>query len=84
MHKLVADCLVVGLPDDRFGQSIAAVVVLEDGVDADDETRRELAESLQALSRYKHPRRWVFTASSLRAANGKADYKLAKSLAEAG
>ncbi len=78
LHPLVVDCLVVGVPDDRFGEAIAAVVTVDAGTTVD---ASDFAESLATLSRYKHPRRWVFTDEILRAPNGKADYKSAKARA---
>ncbi len=78
LYPGVADCLVVGVPDERFGEAITAVVTLASASTA---TGDEIVASLSALSRYKHPRRWVFTDEILRAPNGKADYKAAKALA---
>ncbi len=60
---------VVGLPDEKWGESIVAVVVARAGVELD------LAE-LQAfvepkLAGYKHPRRWEIIESLPRNAGGK-------------
>ena len=74
----VADCLCVGLPDDRFGEMVTAVVTPAVGATLDPDT---LTAGLGSLARYKHPRKWVFTNQVLRAPNGKADYKAAKALA---
>jgi 3-oxocholest-4-en-26-oate---CoA ligase len=74
----VADCLCVGLPDDRFGEMVTAVVTPAVGATLDGDT---LTAGLGSLARYKHPRKWVFTDQILRAPNGKADYKAAKTLA---
>lgn len=74
----VADCLCVGLPDERFGELVAAVVTPALGARLDEET---LAAGLGTLARYKHPRTWIFTDQILRAPNGKGDYKAAKTLA---
>ncbi len=78
LHPAVLDCLVVGVPDERFGEAIIAVVTISSDASATDE---EIGATLGALSRYKHPKRWVFTSEVLRAPNGKADYKAAKALA---
>ncbi len=77
-HPAVLDALVVGLPDERFGEAVTAVVTLAPGTQA---TAAELAAALESLARFKHPRRWVFVDDVLRAANGKADYKAAKARA---
>jgi len=74
-HPDVVDCLVVGVPDERFGEAVTAVVACRaDGaVSADD-----LAGALESLARYKRPRNFVFVPEVLRGPNGKADYKWAK------
>lgn len=69
----VDDCLVVGRPDERFGQSVAAVVQL---TDAAAETTGAAAERITAVLRtrlagYKVPRTIVF-ADVPRGPNGKA------------
>lgn len=75
-HGAVYDCLVVGLPDDRFGQRVTAVVSCLEGqtIDADgliDHTRSTLAG-------YKLPKSIIPVDTVKRAPNGKADYKWAK------
>jgi len=80
-HPAVADCLVVGVSDERFGEAVTAVVSLAPGADA---TSEEIAASLEGLSRFKHPRHYVFVPEVVRAPNGKADYKWAKQTAATG
>jgi 3-oxocholest-4-en-26-oate---CoA ligase len=80
-HPDVLDCLVVGLPDERFGQAVTAVVSVADGAQL---TGEALTDQLAVLARYKHPRRFVFGAETYRAPNGKADYKAARAAAEVG
>jgi fatty-acyl-CoA synthase len=74
-HSDVADCLVVGVPDDRFGEAVTAVVARRAGASVSD---TELSAALEALARYKRPRRFVFVPEIKRGPNGKADYKWAK------
>jgi fatty-acyl-CoA synthase len=80
LHPDVVDCLVVGLPDDRFGETVAAVVAVRDGSGT---TADDLAAALEGLARYKHPRRFVIVPEVMRGPNGKADYKWAKQAAAA-
>jgi acyl-CoA synthetase (AMP-forming)/AMP-acid ligase II len=72
-HALVHDAVVVGLPDERFGQAITAVVEPAGAVEpsADD----LIAHVKARLAAYKAPKRIVFVDSLGRAANGKVDYK---------
>jgi fatty-acyl-CoA synthase len=81
-HAAVADALVVGLPDEKWGESVTAVVRLDAGKRAtEDELRAHVREQLAG---YKTPKRVVFTEETLRAPNGKADYKGAKAVAQRG
>jgi fatty-acyl-CoA synthase len=76
----VRDCLVVGLPDDKFGQRVVAVASLEPGVSAAEAD--VIAFVKTQLSGYKAPKSVVFVDDVPRAPNGKADYPGAKKLAE--
>jgi fatty-acyl-CoA synthase len=78
LHPAVADCLVVGVPDDRFGEAVTAVVALRSGEDASGD---DIAGALDALARYKRPRAYVFVDEVVRGPNGKADYRWAKDIA---
>uniref|UniRef100_UPI002B26CEB7 AMP-binding protein n=1 Tax=Nocardioides sp. TaxID=35761 RepID=UPI002B26CEB7 len=81
-HPGVYDCLVVGIPDEKFGQSVAAVVQPREGqtVELDD-----LREYLRAhLSGYKLPRSLTLVPEIPRNATGKAQYPRAKEMILAG
>ena len=75
----VLDCLVVGVDDERFGQSVTAVVSTVDGRTLDDQF--VISEVKHQLAGYKAPRRVVFVAHVPRAPNGKADYPTARRIA---
>lgn len=74
-HPYVDDCLVVGLPDERFGQRVVAVV----GSSTPERlTPEEIVAFLKnSLAHYKVPKEIVIRAAVQRAPNGKADYKWA-------
>jgi acyl-CoA synthetase (AMP-forming)/AMP-acid ligase II len=77
-HASVRDAIVVGIPDDRFGEAITAVVELADA-DVDDAA---LLDHVKArLARYKAPRHLVRVDSLRRAPNGKPDYPATRALA---
>ena len=78
-HPSVHDAVCVGLPDERFGEVICAVVESEDGQAVDLDTLTTHVK--QRLAAYKAPRHVVAVESILRAPNGKVDYKRLKALA---
>ena len=68
-HDAVADAAVAGVPDDDFGQRLAAYVVLKEGASASsDELRSYVAER---LARYKVPREVDFVDTLPRTSTGK-------------
>ena len=73
LHASVNDAVCVGIPDDRFGEVICAVVEPFKGAVIDAETVIEHVRS--RLARYKSPRHVVVIDTIGRAANGKVDYK---------
>ena len=80
-HASVEDALVVGLPDEKWGQAVTAVVILSEGHDLDEPVLR--AHVRRSLAGYKSPKRVLLADRPLRASNGKADYAAAKASAEA-
>ncbi len=75
-HAGVDDCLVVGLPDERFGQRVVAVVgSSSDQPPSGDEIREWLRPQ---LSHFKIPKSVVVVPVVRRAPNGKADYGWAR------
>jgi acyl-CoA synthetase (AMP-forming)/AMP-acid ligase II len=78
-HPSVQDAAVVGVPDERFGEAIHALVQAAPGAGID---AAELIEHVKSqLARYKAPK-VIHTVDSLgRAVNGKLDYKRLKQVA---
>ena len=71
-HASVRDAVVVGIPDERFGETICGVVEAAEGATIDGaELRAHVAGQLAA---YKAPRNVVVVDTIGRAANGKVDY----------
>lgn len=78
-HPDVYDVLVVGVPDERYGETVAAVVQPRDGASVELE---ELRAFLRAhLSGYKLPRVLTLVEEVPRNAAGKAQYPAAKEIA---
>jgi len=80
-HPGVYDVLVVGLPDEKYGQMVAAVVEPREGADVELDQLRTFLRA--HLSGYKLPRSLTVVEEIPRNAAGKAQYPLAKQLAEA-
>ena len=76
----VDDCLVLGMPDERYGQIVSAVVQLRPGA-AQLSPEQVTAWVRDRLARYKAPRRVFFVDKVPRLPNGKPDYPAAKDLA---
>jgi 3-oxocholest-4-en-26-oate---CoA ligase len=71
-HPAVVDAAAVGVPDERFGESVCAVVELAAGANA---TADELIAHVKTqLAAYKAPRRIVFVPSIGRSPSGKLNY----------
>jgi len=80
-HADVDDCLVLGMPDERFGQRVTALVQPREGraVEGADIVRHTHAR----LAGYKAPKQVLVVARIPRGPNGKADYEQAKAVAAA-
>ena len=68
-HEAVAEAAVVGIPDDRRGETVKAFVVRTPGADVTAEDIREYC--LRSLAEYKHPREVEFVDQLPRTTTGK-------------
>ena len=80
-HPAVDDCVVVGVPDDRFGEAVTAVVSVRSGDTVDAPAILDAVDD-SGLARFKRPRHVVVVDDVPRAANGKVDYQWAKTTAK--
>jgi acyl-CoA synthetase (AMP-forming)/AMP-acid ligase II len=78
LHPAVADAVVVGVPDERFGETVTAVVELRHPTSDD-----ELVAFVRArLAAYKAPRHIAVVETIGRSPSGKVDYRRLKDYAQ--
>jgi acyl-CoA synthetase (AMP-forming)/AMP-acid ligase II len=80
-HPDVFDAVVVGVPDERWGERVAAVVQLRAGTARDAEALKQHCRA--HVAGYKAPREFHFVERIVRSPAGKPDYPWAKKLAAA-
>lgn len=81
-HPAVMDAVVTGIPHERYGEQVSAVVQLREGivdVDTDDLVRHCRA----SIAGYKVPRSTIIVPHVMRSPAGKADYRWARAIATA-
>jgi acyl-CoA synthetase (AMP-forming)/AMP-acid ligase II len=77
--ETVADAVAVGVPDEKFGEAITAVVELASGAELDEAAI--IGHVKGKLAAYKAPKRVLSIDTIGRAPNGKVDYKRLKAWA---
>lgn len=80
-HPAVADAVVVGVPHERFGETVACLVEAAPGAVVDEAALIDWVKG--KLAAYKAPRRVLPVTTIGRGANGKVDYRRLKAQATA-
>ena len=78
-HPSIVDAVAVGVPEERFGEIICALVEPEAGASVDEDDVISFVRS--RLARYKAPRRVLTVDSIGRSPAGKVDYKRLRAVA---
>jgi acyl-CoA synthetase (AMP-forming)/AMP-acid ligase II len=80
LHPSVEDCTVVGIPDEKWGEAIIAVVSATPGTTI--EANEVIAMTKKKLAAYKAPKHLLVVDRIVRSPAGKADYRWAKETAK--
>ena len=60
-HECVFDCAVIGLPDDKWGEKVVAVVIKKPGLDENDINQETIYECCKdKIAGYKRPKEVIF------------------------
>jgi acyl-CoA synthetase (AMP-forming)/AMP-acid ligase II len=78
-HPAVYDVVVVGVPDERWGERVTAVIAARGDERPDPEELAAFAK--QHIASYKVPREVTYVDALVRSPSGKADYRWAKAVA---
>ncbi|MBM3674677.1 MAG: acyl-CoA synthetase [Actinobacteria bacterium] len=79
LHPAVLDAVVVGVPDEKWGEAVTAVVALREGEHAEPAVIAETVH--EHLAGFKRPKHVVLVDTVVRGPNGKADYAWAAQVA---
>jgi acyl-CoA synthetase (AMP-forming)/AMP-acid ligase II len=81
-HPDVYDAVVVGVPDERWGERVAAVIQPREGAEPTLDSVQEHCR--RHVAGYKIPRQLTIVSQVVRSPAGKSDYRWAKRIAAAG
>ncbi|CAM2865883.1 long-chain fatty acid--CoA ligase [Paenibacillus sediminis] len=70
-HPYIEEAAVVGIPDEKWGEQVIAVLVLKSGAHLDEETLKQYCAA--SIGKYKIPKRFVFAEELPKTAVGKID-----------
>ncbi len=79
LHPVILDCAVVGVPSDKFGEEIWALVQFDPGESLESEDVSKFVKS--HLAGYKAPKRTIGVTTIGRSPSGKVDYKKMRDIA---
>ncbi|HKI73874.1 MAG TPA: AMP-binding protein [Pseudomonadales bacterium] len=78
-HPAIADCATVGVPNDEWGEEVKSVIMLKEGITADDKLVQELIDfARERLPAFKAPRSIDFVDDLPRLPSGKIQRRLVR------